>query len=105
MAENVRSAPGIKTGKDYLYQVKSQLNSGRMRIEFPNPEYSAKLGGVDFAVLPSELTIGNTTVKQKYYVTVMKGYALSFIASYKSDDDEASLQKIMDSVTFKTAGQ
>lgn len=105
MAEDVRPYPGTKTGEDYLYHVKTQLTSGQMHVEFPKPDYHAQLGGMDFDVMPSELIIGKTTVKQKYYVTIMKGYALSLIASYTTDAEDASLQKILDSVTFKPTSE
>jgi hypothetical protein len=101
MAENVSEYPGIKNGSDYLYHVKSQLTSGRMEVTFPKDIYTTQLGGKDFSVMETSITLGEKTVRQKYYVSVMKGYALAFIASYATDEDAATLQKILDSITFK----
>lgn len=105
LAENVREYPGIKTGKDYLYHAKQALMSGQMQFSFPKPEYSVQLGGNPFEVMPVQMTVGRTTVNQRYYVTIMKGYALSFIESYTSNDQETALQKILNSVAFKPANQ
>jgi hypothetical protein len=101
MAENVSAYPGIKTGSDYLYHVKQQLSSGRVEVAFPKDVYTTQLGGKDFDVMQTSITLGDKTVQQKYYVSVMKGYALAFIASYTTDEEAAKLQKILDSVTFK----
>jgi hypothetical protein len=47
------------------------------------------------------MTIRTTTVKQKYYAAILKGYALCFIVSFTTDEEESSLQKILDTATFK----
>jgi hypothetical protein len=41
------------------------------------------------------------TVRQKYYATIMKGYALAFILSFEADEDEAFLDEILETVTFE----
>jgi len=101
VAENVRQFPGIKTGKDVLFQVKQMLESGQLTMSFSKDSYTKKLGGVDFDVLESETTVRNLVVKQKYFVTLIKGYSLSIVATYMTDEDLDSVQKILDSVTFK----
>jgi hypothetical protein len=59
------------------------------------------LGGVDFDVMEMEMSVRGIVVKQKYYATIMKGYALCFIVSFTTDEEQASLQKILDTATFK----
>jgi hypothetical protein len=101
LAEKVSQLPGIKTGEDYLFHVKKALSTGQMQISFPTNDYTVQLGGNDFSVMESEMTINGVTVKQKFYSAIMKGYALNFIMSYTTDQDEASVQKVLDTVTFK----
>lgn len=101
MAERVRQAPDVKTGTDYLEHVKTQLASGRLAISYPGDIYTTQVGGKDFSVMELEMTTPKMTVRQKYYAAIMKGYALGFILSYSSDEQESSLQKILDTVTFK----
>jgi hypothetical protein len=105
MAENVRGFPEVKTGADYLNHVKQQLASGQLEVSFPKDVYDGQLGGKDFAVLEAFMTVGGKTVRQKFYSSVMKGYALCFILSFNTDDEEASLQKILDTTTFKQASR
>jgi hypothetical protein len=41
------------------------------------------------------------TVRQTYYANIMKDYALVFIVTFTTDEEESSLQDILESVTFK----
>jgi hypothetical protein len=101
LAEKVSQLPGIKRGKDYLFFVRQTLESGQMQVSFPKDIYTERLGGVDFDVMDLELSIRGITVKQKYYMTIMKGYALGFIVSFTNDEEESSDQKILNTVTFQ----
>jgi hypothetical protein len=56
---------------------------------------------VDFDVMDAEMHIKGKDVKQKYYAAVIKGYAVSLIISFTTDEEEAALQKIVDQVAFK----
>jgi hypothetical protein len=102
VATDVSHLPGIKRGKDYQFQLKTLLESGAIQAEFPNngETYVRKVGGVDFDVMDVEMHIRKIVIKQKYYSTIMKGYALSFIISSGDDDQQAALQKILESVSF-----
>lgn len=101
VAESVRELPGIKRGKDYLFQVKQLLQSGQIEISFPKDVYSEQVGGVEFDVLDIEMTVGPRTVKEKYYATIRKGYALSLVFIGAADPDDRFEQNAIDTVTFK----
>ncbi len=101
LAERVRHMPGIKRGKDYLFHSKRVLESSQMAVSFPKGMSAETLGGRPFDIMHVELSAGGMTVQQKYYATVMKGYALAFIVSFTTDEEKAPLDKILDSVAFK----
>jgi len=101
-AERVRDLPGITRGRDYHFHTRKMMQSGQIKFEFPKEITTEKLDGIDFDVMYVSMTIGPTTVQQKYYASIMKGYALIFIASFTNADEEAALQKILESVSFKT---
>jgi len=100
VAENVRDLPGIKRGSDYHFHTKQLLQSSSLDLSFPKDIYTQSLGGVDFDVMEVEIHVRGITVRQKYYAAVMKGYAVSIIISFTTSEDEASLQKILDTVKF-----
>lgn len=104
VAEMVYGVPGVKTGEDYLLQVKRTLKAGQMNYSFPSETISTEsVGGKDFSVLSLELQAEGVTVRQEYYVAVMKGYALSFILSYQFDEEKARLEKVLDTVKFQAS--
>src|SRR5262249_54389815 len=100
IAEDVRGLPGIKRGKDYHYQARQLMESSPMKVSFPKEIYTQKLGGIDFDIMETTVPIRGIIVKQKYYETVMKGYALGFIVSFTTDEEAASLQKVLDTIVF-----
>lgn len=98
IAEKVSIFPGIKSGEDYLLNVKNQLNSGSLEYIFPKEIYIQNINNVQFHVLESELPINSITLKQKYYVFIKKGYALGFVLTYFSNEDLTELNKIIQSI-------
>jgi hypothetical protein len=101
IAEKIDHPPGIKEGKDCLYRVKQFLETSELEPAFPKEIYSQTLGGIDFDVLYIEFNYGNMVVKQKYYTTIMKGYALSFIISFATEEDLKSLKQSLESINFQ----
>jgi hypothetical protein len=101
MAERVRRQPGIKSGKDYLFQARKTFESGQLQVSFPKEIYTARLGGVDFDVMDMEMVIRGVTVKETQYAAIRKGYALSFAITYQNADQEAFERKVLDTVTLK----
>ena len=60
----------------------------------------SRIGGVDFDVLDITVQMGITTITQKYYVRVMKGYVLSYIVTYQSWDELEELDNCLETVRF-----
>jgi hypothetical protein len=101
VAERLDQLPGIKRGSDYLFHMRRALEAGQVKVAFPKDVWSERLGGREFDVMFIEMTVGATTIRQRYYVLVHKGYALGFVASASTSDEETQLKRVMESVTFK----
>lgn len=101
LAEKVQDYPNIKNGNDYLHILKNLQSHALVKFSYPTNNYMTKLGGVNFDVMECQFKVNGYTVSQKYYVTIMKGYALGFITSSATPNQEASLQKILGGITFK----
>ena len=101
IAEKVDNRTGIKDGKDCLYQVKKFLEASELKPAFPKEIYSQTLGSIAFDVLYIEINFGNMVVKQKYYTTIIKGYALSFIISFSTEEELKSLNQSLESLSFE----
>lgn len=101
VAERIRHMPGIKRGSDYLFHARKLLEAGQMKFTFPGEVYPETIGGVEFDVLEVHTSLPTGTVKQKYYATVIKGYALNLILSFGTEEEESALDAILGSATFE----
>jgi hypothetical protein len=101
VAERVNHIPEIKKGTDYLLLSKKLLETGQMEVSFPKEISTESIGGREFGVMYVEIPMPGMTVRQKYYSTVMKGYALTFIVSFSTAEEESALHNILKTVTFK----
>lgn len=88
-----------ETSTEYLGEVKRLLQGGQQPYEFEGDIYSQFIDGQRFFVFSARNT--RNGVRQNYYSTRMKDYNLSFIISYKTDEDLKALQEILDSVKFE----
>jgi len=100
VAEKVSHLPGIKKGSDYLYQAKQFMEMGQLKYVFTKDIYSEIIGGIYFDVQDAEINFGTLKVKQKYYATIIRGYALSFIISSTTKQEEENLKQILTVVEF-----
>lgn len=97
IAENVKNFPGIKTGEDYLTNVKNTMNRTELDYDFNNIE-QAQIGNSKFYVLKSSLNHLRRTINQEFFARIEKGFSLSFIITYANDEEKEELYKIIDSI-------
>lgn len=100
-AELVKSKPGIKRGSDYLFHVRNLLETSGIKININETKTTEKFGGVEFDMLEVVLSIGNISIQQKYYSTIMRDYAISFILTYTSEEGHEYLKEILKTVEFE----
>ncbi|HEX8176408.1 MAG TPA: hypothetical protein VF543_15065 [Pyrinomonadaceae bacterium] len=89
--------PRSMSANQYLLNAKSVLDMSAQQGQYIFKPFSTEtFGGEGFAVMEIE----TRSLTQKYYVSVKKGYALFFILTYVSDEDEAVLRQLMRSIRF-----
>ncbi len=71
-----------------------------MEYIFPSEISRASRGGVEFSLLSSELSMAGIAIHQGFFAAVKKGYALSIIVSYTTEEEYSSLRNVLDSVSF-----
>lgn len=95
-------ASKVKNGKDYLNYVEKNLKSDTSATCTFGDITSQKYGNKEFYTTDITTTVNGQSIKQKYYCTIQKGYALSFIATYLGDEkSDAPLDTIMNTIKFK----
>jgi hypothetical protein len=100
IAENLRGITSVKKGEDYLKQAKMLMQKSNMEYRFPNEMYTAKLGNHEFDAMDVIMTIQGIDVHQTYYATIEKGFALSAIASYGTDEQKKEIADVLNGFRF-----
>ena len=101
LAERVRHVPGIKKGEDYLFHSKKLLESSQMQVSFPKEMTTEAIGGIQFGVMHTAMSMAGMTIRQKYYAAIIKGYALVFIVSFTTEEEESALEDVLKTIAFK----
>ncbi len=102
VAENLKIAPGIKTGSDYLFQTRKLLKQSQLKYDELDSVFAKEvISGVDFYKMNALMKYMGLEIKQVYYSTVMHGFSLGIIISYVTDEQKAVLMKSIDSLEFK----
>jgi hypothetical protein len=100
-AEYVGNLPGIQRGKDYLFHARQGLQATTMQVSFPRDMYTVELGKVSFDVMEVEIALLGKKVREKFYSTIRRGYALFFVMAFTNDDDESTERRSLETIVFK----
>lgn len=101
-AEKIGLLSGVSNSSDYIANFKKLVSEGQgqLKYTFGNDTYRESIGGRDFLALDAHATLGRISLEQKVCVSLIKGYALVFVITYMSDEDQAILNGVLKSVSF-----
>ncbi len=99
-AENIKAAPGVKTGCDYIALTKEIIKKSQMNYKFEDKCETKMVNGTEFGVTGGEMTIGEQVVKQRYYAVIRGRHAISVIQTYFDAESEAKVNKVIESLKF-----
>lgn len=100
-AEKLGILSGVSTSNDYIANFRKLITQGQGQLKYDvGDTYTESIGGVTFSAVDARATMGQLSLNQKLCVSIMKGYALSFIITYASQDDLAALSDVLKSVSF-----
>jgi hypothetical protein len=100
MAEDVRFAPGIKSGREYLLNVQRVLKLMKAMPEFDEEPKSVTYGGKSLYRMDITTKMPSRTIYQSMIATVLKGYAVSFAFTSYSAEGRDNLVKTIESLHF-----
>jgi hypothetical protein len=101
VAENLKNAPGVKNGGDYLYHTREILKQARIQYQFTEDEFETKkIDGQEFYVMNTSFNYMNRTVQQSYYSTIRSGFCISAVISYLDDEQKNELEAVAGSIMF-----
>jgi len=98
VAENTKNFPGVKNGKDYLFHAKKLLKQTQLSYLFEKEVFGKKIGNSLFHIMETKLDYMGTVITQEYISTVNKGFSLSFIISYATEEEKNELYEVIDNI-------
>lgn len=101
VAENLRLAPGVKSGADYLKLTKKLLEQAPIGYNFPSEITSTTLGGKSFDYMDATLNSQGMQIKQRYYSTILNGFSFCAIISYGNEEQKEILLSSLETMNFE----
>lgn len=100
VAERLSPASNVASAHDVLLHVGDALAASRVPYRTLGSARAAEIGGQSFARQDAEILLPGRTLRQTYYATLARGYALTFSLSYTSQDELDALMRVISSVRF-----
>lgn len=101
VAENLKNAPGIKNGSDYLFQSKKLLKQSQLQYDYIDDKFEKEIiNNQEFYTMNCSISYMGININQKYYSTIINGFSLGAIISFVNDEQKASLEKTINTINF-----
>jgi hypothetical protein len=102
VAENLKFAPGVKTGADYLFHARKLLSQAQIQYDHLDEEFErVDINGQIFYLMNTHIDYLGYEIKQKYYSTILQGFSLNMIITYVSDDQKSELEQSIYTLTLE----
>ena len=102
VAENLKNAPGVKTGSDYLFQSRRFLKQSQIHYNYIDEEFKKEIiNNQEFYTMNCSMDYMGLNIKQIYYSTIKDRFCISAIISFINDEQENNLKRIISSMNFK----
>ena len=99
IAENLQQAPGIRTGKEYLFHSRKLLTQAQFQYDHIDEDFAKEvIDGVEFYAMKAEISVMGIDIRQIYYSTIIKGFSFNVIISYSTDQEKQVLLDVINSM-------
>jgi hypothetical protein len=100
VAENLQNFPGIKSGRDYLFQTKKLLQQSQLKYEYHDKEFRKEtINNQGFYLMNLSINFG-LEIHQTYYSTIKNGFSISVIITYSDDLQKNELENLIKTIRF-----
>ncbi len=98
-ALSLKYLPGVKTGGDYLFNVRELLKNGQLKYDSMDTKYEkVTFGGREFYSMNASLAVGGKKIRQRCYAAIQNEFCIFGVASYMTDEQIAIIEKMMSSM-------
>lgn len=103
VAENLKLVPGIKTGGDYLFQTRKLLEQSGINYDYIDEEVKKTIiKNEEFYIMNLAINHMGHTIKQRYYSKIEKGFAVSIIVSFVTEEQKKEVENMINSLQFNS---
>ncbi len=89
------------TSATYLQSSKDLLLKSSLKYSVVRDVHTETIAGLSFSVMELQQSAYGFTVKQRYYATIRKGFALFFVTSYLDDADGTEMEQVLKGSKFE----
>jgi hypothetical protein len=100
-AEKIPEAAAGATEADYMDVLKQTFRHSQAPITIDRDVYTEQVGGETFYALDITTRFPNAIGHQRYYTRIRRGYALSLVLTYLTDEQLRTLEGVVNSVRFR----
>jgi hypothetical protein len=100
-AERIPAAASGATDADYMAVLKQTFRYSRAPITVDRDVYTEQVGGETFAVVDITTRFPDAVGHQRYYAHIRRGYALSLVLTYLTDEQLRTLEGVVESARFR----
>ena len=94
-AENIRQAPGITSGCDYLYHARVALRQMSIDYEVEDECHSRTVNGTELDFFHATAMFGPQLIQQRYLALVRDQHAIVIVQSYFDEESEAKVEAVL----------
>jgi hypothetical protein len=99
VAENVKNAPGIITGSDYLFHARRLIMQSQFKYDFVDEQFEKEIiSGIDFYLMNTGVKYLGLDIKQVYYAAIIKGFSFNIIITFNNDNQKDEILKSIKSL-------
>ena len=100
-AEKIPEAAAAATDADYMAVLKQTFQYSQAPITVDRDVYTEQVGGLPFSVIDITTKFPDAVGRQRYYAHIRRGYALTLVLTYLTDEQLRTLDGVVRSVRFR----
>ena len=100
-AEKIPDAASAATDADYMAVLKQTFRYSQAPINVDRDVYTEQVGGLPFSVIDITTKFPDAVGHQRYYAHIRRGYALTLVLTYLTDEQLRTLDGVVRSVRFR----
>lgn len=100
LAENIRFAPGIKSGKDYFFHARNLNAQTNGQIVFGEGYTERTIGGVVFDRMDATFSIAGTEGVQSYYAKRYENFMVLIVTTDGTGSDVLETDHVLNQMVF-----